>query len=140
VLKDCGEKKWCSTFLLQKKSSACFEVHAFLQGFCRAGPSSALVNHHKNISFIISHIDKYSKCLAMLAMKSLLDPSLYIQNSVFKCLEWADLLPAGFVVAALSPVEIDFLEAAVNFHLLQIQFHLVMNYLLFFSDSYCSRS
>jgi hypothetical protein len=76
----------------------------------------------------------------MLAMKSLLDPSLYIQNSVFKCLEWADLLPAGFVVAALSPVEIDFLEAAVNFHLLQIQFHLVMNYLLFFSDSYCSRS
>jgi hypothetical protein len=76
----------------------------------------------------------------MLAMKPLLDPSLYIQNSVFKSLGWADLLPACFVVAALSLVEIDFLEAAVNFHLLQIQFHLVMSYLLFFSNSYCSRS
>jgi len=76
----------------------------------------------------------------MLAMKSLLGPSLYIQNSVFKCFGWADLLSAGFVVTALSLVEIDFLEAAVNLHLLQIHFHLVMNYLLFFSDSYCSRS
>jgi hypothetical protein len=76
----------------------------------------------------------------MLAMKPLLDLSLYIQNSVFKCFAWADLFPAGFVVAALSLVKIDFLEAAVNLHLLQIHFHLVMNYLLFFSDSYYSRS
>jgi hypothetical protein len=83
------------------------------------------VNHHKNISFIIHILIKYSKCLAILAMKSLLEPSLYVQNSLFKSFGWADLSPAGFVVAALSLVKIDFLEAAVKLHLLQIHFHLV---------------
>jgi hypothetical protein len=45
-------------FFAAKKELRVLRGACFLAGVLQDCPSSALVNHHKNISFIISHIDK----------------------------------------------------------------------------------